>query len=100
MRPPGLIRRFLGRAAFALGILAWGALLVGLFVGADSSRPADVQFLRSATSWGLALAVADLPLAAVALVVGPYRLAAFFGGGFAVAFFVYFAGMLAVFWTS
>jgi len=41
-----------------------------------------------------------LSLGAVALIIGPHRLAAFFGVVLAVLFFVFFGGMLIVFMTA
>ena len=94
------MRRYLGRASFAAGILSWGLLLVGLFVGGTDPDPSEVASLQTATKAGLVSAVVALPLGVVALIIGPHRLVALCGLVFSVLFFLYFAGMLVAFMTS
>jgi hypothetical protein len=94
------MRRHLGRASLAGGILAWGLLLVGLFVGGTDPDASQVAFLETATKAGLVAAIAALPVGAVAVIIGPHRLAALFGIGLSIVFFVYFAAWFTVFFTS
>ena len=88
------MRRYLGRASFAAGIAAWGLLLVGLSAG-EQPDPGDVELLETVSRAGVVLAFAALPLGAIALIIGPHRLAALFGLVFSILFFLYFlAGMM------
>ena len=94
------MRRHLGRIALGAGILGWLILLGGLWAGGVDPSPEDANTLRSAMAFALIAECLAVPFGFVALIMGPYRVAALFGIMFAGAFLLYFTGMIFMFFAS
>ena len=94
------MRRQLGRIALGAGILGWLILLGGLWAGGIDPSPEDANTLRSAMAFALIAECLAVPFGFVALVIGPYRVAALFGIMFAGGFLLYFTGMIFMFFAS
>ena len=94
------MRRHLGRIALGAGILGWLILLGGLWAGGADPSPEDANTLRRAMAFALVAECLAVPFGFVALVIGPYRVAALFGIMFAGAFLLYFTGMIFMFFAS
>lgn len=94
------VRPYLGRSALGLAVLGWLLLLVGLADGGLDPTPEQYNTLRALIGFGLAAESLSVPVGMVALVTGPHRVAAFAGLLIAAAYFLYFTGMILVFFTS
>jgi hypothetical protein len=94
------MRRHLGRTALGLAVGGWLLLLGGLWAGGIDPRPEQYNTLRAMMGFGLVAECLTVPVGFVALVMGPHRLAAFAGLILSAAYFLYFTGMIFMFFAS
>jgi hypothetical protein len=94
------MRRYLGRSALGLAVSGWLLLLVGLGIGGLDPTPEEYTTLRTLMGFGLLAECLTVPIGLVAVVIGPYRVAAFAGLIFSAAYFLYFTGMIFMFFAS
>jgi len=94
------VRTYLGRSALGLAVLGWLVLLVGLAEGGLDPTPEQYNTLRALIGFGLVAECLTVPLGMVALVIGPHRIAALAGLLIAAAYFLYFTGMIFMFFAS
>jgi hypothetical protein len=91
--------RRLGRAAFAGGVTGWVLLLAALYAGGIDPPPEHTSTLRTLVGFGFLIEMLTVLMGLVAIIVGPHRLAALFGLVFAAAYFLYFTGLIFVFFV-
>lgn len=94
------MRRYLGRGALGAAILGWLLLLGGLFVGGLDPTPDQYNTLRALMGFALVAECLCVPVGFVALVIGPHRVAAFAALILSAAYFLYFTGMIFMFFAS
>jgi hypothetical protein len=94
------VRQYLGRAAFSLGVGGWLMQLGALWAGGIDPTPEQYNTLRAMIGLSLLAECFAVPIGFVAFVIGPHRLAAFAGLMFAAAFFLYFTGMMLMFFAA
>lgn len=94
------MRRSPGRSALGLAVSGWLLLLAGLFSGGLDPTPEDHSTLRALMGFGLLGECLTVPVGLVALVIGPYRVAAFAGLILSAAYSLYFTGMSFMFFAS
>ena len=94
------MRKHLGRISLGLAIGGWLTLLGGIYAGGLDPSPEAYNTLRSVMAFVLVAECLAIPLGFVALIVGPHRLAALLGMLIAGAYFLYFTGMLVMFYTA
>ena len=94
------MRRYLGRSTLVLAVGGWLLLLGGLFVGGIDPTPEEYNTLRAVMGFGLVAECLTVPIGFVALVLGPHRLAAFAGLILSAAYFLYFTGMIFMFFAA
>ena len=94
------MRRHLGRWVLGFAVGGWLLLLGGLWAGGIDPAPAQYNTLRATMGFGLVAECLAVPIGLVTLVIGPHRVAAFMGLIIAAAYFLYFTGMIFMFFAS
>jgi hypothetical protein len=94
------MRRYLGRGALGAAVLGWLLLLGGMFAGGLDPTPEQFNTLRALMGFALVAESLTVPVSLVAMVIGPHRLAAFAALLLSGAYFLYFTGMILVFFAS
>lgn len=83
-----------------MAIGGWLTLLGGIYAGGLDPSPEDYNTLRTVMAVVLVAECLAIPIGFVAMIIGPHRLAAFAGMLIAGAYFLYFTGMLFMFYTA
>ena len=94
------LRKYLGRTALWLAIGGWLVLLGGIYAGGLDPSPDAYNTLRSVMAVVLVAECLAMPIGFVAMILGPHRLAAMAGMMIGAAYFLYFTGMLFMFYTA
>ena len=83
-----------------MAIGGWLTLLGGIYAGGLDPSPEDYNILRTVMAVVLVSECLAIPIGFVAMIIGPHRLAAIAGMMIAGAYFLYFTGMLLMFYTA
>jgi len=87
------MRRHLGSASLAGGLVSWAAFLFGLVLGGLDPSPGRAPILQVAMMAASGVSVLALCAAIVAIVRGPGRVRATFGLMLSLAFLLSFTGL-------
>ena len=83
-----------------MAIGGWLTLLGGIYAGGLDPSPQDYNTLRTVMAIVLVAECLAIPIGFVAMIIGPHRLAAIAAMMIAGAYFLYFTGMLFMFYTA
>jgi hypothetical protein len=83
-----------------LAIGGWLTLLGGIYAGGLDPSAEDYNTLRSVMAFVLVAECLAIPLGFVGIIIGPHRLASVFAMLIAGSYFLYFTGMLFMFYTA